>query len=239
MDALAGSAWGVAVLWAIGAGLLAYALWRGIDAAEDLECYGTDGKGIVARIGLIVSGVIHAALGAVAIGAALSGGSGGSTGGGGGQGRGIEQAVAWVLGLPGGRWLLAAAAVATIGAGIYYVAKGARASYRKHLAANPFTTRWDKVLRAGVIAQGVVVGVIGGFLGAAALNGDPDEAGGLGQVFDWLATQPFGNILVIALCVGLAAFAFFCAVNAAYRIVPRVTNGEVASLAARVKARVA
>ncbi len=234
MDTLSGSAWGLAVLWIIGLGLIAYAIWRGIDAAEDLEDYGSEAKGLVARAGMIVTGLTHGALGAAAIGTALRGA--GSDGGGSGGG-GVEAAVGTVLGWPGGRWLLAFAALCTIGAGIYYAIKAWKAKYREKLAANRFTTNWDWALRAGVLAQAVVILVIGGFLGAAAWNGSEEEAGGVGQVFDWLANQPFGNVLVVALCVGLLGFAFFCLVNAAYRIVPRVSGGDVSSLAAGLKAR--
>ena len=50
------SGWGKAVLAAIALGLVAYALWRALDAWIDLEAYGTDGKGLVARAGMIVTG---------------------------------------------------------------------------------------------------------------------------------------------------------------------------------------
>ena len=233
IDTLGGSAWGVVVLWIIGLGLIAYAIWRGLAAVEDLEDYGTEAKGLVARAGMVVSGLVHGALGAAALGTALRGGGGED-----GSGGGVSAAVSTVLGWPGGRWLLLAAALCTIGAGLYYAHKGIAAKYRDKLAANAFTTRYDLVLRAGVVAQGVVILIIGGFLGSAALNGNAEEAGGLDRVFDWLANQPFGNVLVVALCLGLLGFAFFCFVNAAYRIVARVSGGDVSSLAASLRARV-
>lgn len=237
METLSTSIWGVVVLWIIGLGLLAYAVWRGIDAVEDLEEYGAESNGLVARAGMIVTGLIHGALGAVAIGTALRGS--GSDAGGGGSGGGVSSAVSTLLGWPGGRWLLAAAALCTIGAGIHYGIKGWKAKYRERLAASRFTNDWDWALRAGVLANAAVILIVGFFLGSAAWNGNPQEAGGLEKVFDWLQNQPFGNTLVIALCLGLLGFAFFCLVNAAYRIVPRVSGGNVSSLAAAIKARVA
>jgi hypothetical protein len=229
IDILATEGWGIAVLWIIGIGLLCYALWRLIDAAKDLEDYGSDGKGAVARVGMVTTGLIHGALGLLAIGAAFGDGS---SGGGGG----VSGAVARVLDWPFGLFLVWFAAICTLGAGLYYIGKGWKASYRKHLRANLFTTRYDLALRAGVISQGIVVLVIGGFLVAAALAGNSTEAGGVGQVFDWLANQPFGNLLVILLCLGLLGFAFFCFVNAAYRIIPKVAGDDVSTLAAKVKA---
>ncbi|MGB3556522.1 MAG: DUF1206 domain-containing protein [Jannaschia sp.] len=235
METLSGSVWGLAVLWAMAAGLFAYAVWRGIDAVEDLEEYGTEAKGLVSRAGMVVTGLIHGALGGVAVSAALGGGSGGSEGSGGGVSGAVQRIMDW----PGGVWIIGFAAICTLGAGIYYAIKGWKAEYRDKLMESRFTRQWDWALRAGVLAQAAIILIIGGFLAAAALGGSGSEAGGVGRVFDWLANQPFGNILVVALCIGLLGFAFFCFVNAAYRIVPKVSGGKMSSLASSLKAKVA
>ena len=236
LETLSTSTWGVVVLWLIAIGLFAYAIWRGIDAAEDLEDYGTDGEGMIARTGMIVTGVIHAALGAVALSLALGRDSGGGEGGGGGGG-GISDAVAKVLGWPGGPWIVGLAGLIIIGSGLYYIYKGWKAKHREHLAANEFTANYDWALQAGVIAQGVVVGIIGGFFVMAGLNGNPEEAGGMDKAFEWLSSQPFGNVLVTLLCLGLLGFAFFCFVNAAYRIIPKVAHGSIETLGSSLKAK--
>ncbi len=227
---LEGSAWGTPVLLAIFLGMACYAVWRLIDAAWDLECYGTDGEGAVARIGMCVTGVIHLGIG---IGALLivftaSGGGGESS---------ISKAVGMVLEWPGGRWILLAAGLATLGAGAYYVKKAYKRDYRQHLRGNHFTRNWDPALRAGVAAQGFVVAVIGVLIIYAAWTYSPDRAGGLGSVFSWLSGQPYGQALVLALCAGLLCFALFCAVNAVFRIVPRASDPDIPTLAARIKAR--
>ena len=215
LEALRGAPWGAALIAAVAAGLLAYTVWRLIDAALDLERYGTEAKGLVARGGMVMTGLVHGALGIAAVGVL---GFGPSSGG--GSGDGVAGAVAVVMGWPGGRWIVGIGGLLTVAAGIYYLHKAWTRSYREHLIGNPATRRWDGLLAAGVAAQGVVVGVAGGLLVFAALRGDADEAGGLGRVFEWLSSQPFGNALVVALCVGLLLFALFCVVNARYRIVP-------------------
>ncbi|CTQ50776.1 DUF1206 domain-containing protein [Jannaschia donghaensis] len=237
LKSLSESTWGVAVLWLIAIGLFAYCIWRGIDAAEDLEDEGSDAKGMVARTGMIVTGLIHGALGALALSLAL--GLGLSSGGGesGGGGGGISGIVSTVLGWPGGAWIIGLGGLATIGAGIYYVIKGWKAKYRQKLRANHFTQNWDWALRAGVIAQGILIVIVGCFLVAAGLNGNPEEAGGMGKAFEWLYTQPFGKFLVIAICVGLLGFAFFCFVNAAYRIIPKVAGDDIETLGKKMKAK--
>lgn len=223
------SGWGIAVLVLIALGMACYAVWRLVDALYDLECYGTDGKGIIARIGMIATGGIHLALGLSVIGILL--GTGGQ------DGSGIAKAAGMVMKWPGGRWIVGLIGLVTIGAAIYYLRKAWKQSYRRHLAANHFTVHWNPVLRAGVAAQGVIVGLIGGFLVFAALRSNPQEAAGMGEVFDWLASQAFGNILVVAVCLGLLGFALFCAVNALYRIVPKASGTDIETLAQKLEAK--
>ncbi len=82
------------------------------------------------------------------------------------------------------------------------------------------------MLRAGVAAQAALVTVAGGLLTLAGVRADSSEAGGIGEVFEWLQSQPFGQVLVVAMCVGLLGFAIFCFVNAAYRIIPVLHDGD-------------
>lgn len=220
---LSDSAPGIAVLWLVAFGLFAYAIWRVMDAAADLEEYGTDGKGLIARAGMVVTGLTHGALGVLALSLAL-----GRTSGGGQDG--VSSVTARVLEWPSGQLIVGFAAICTIGAGLYYLRKAWRASYRTKLKANHFTQNWDWALRAGVAAQGVIVLIIGSFLVTAARLGSEQSAGGIGKAFDWIASLPFGNILIVLMCIALLGFAFFCFVNAAYRIIPRTVDGEIETL---------
>jgi hypothetical protein len=223
---LENSAWGKVVLVGIALGLAAYAAWRVIDAWFDLERHGTEAKGLVARAGMVVTGLIHLALGVAAVSALLGGG-----GGGGGESS-LASAASTVMGWPGGRWLVGLAGLLTLGAAAYYGQKAWKASYRSNLYGNEPTRRFNTLLRIGVAAQAVILGIVGGFLVIAALRHNPNEAGGMGEVFDWLAAQPFGNVLVVALCLGLLAFAFFLFVNAAYRIIPALADDKPMTLKA-------
>ncbi|QFU08901.1 hypothetical protein PARPLA_01964 [Rhodobacteraceae bacterium THAF1] len=217
---------GKVVLVLIFLGMLAYAVWRLIDAIWDLECYGSDGEGIIARLGMIVTGVIHLILGFGALLLVFTASSGGGE-------SGIAKAAGMVMGLPGGRFILGAAGIVTIGAGLYYGKKAYERAYRKHLRGNEVTRNWDGLLRAGVASQGFVVGMIGVLIAYAAWTYNPSEAGGLGGVFGWLSGQPYGQILIGVLTLGLLCFALFCAVNAVYRIVPRASDPDIQTLAAR------
>jgi len=46
------------------------------------------------------------------------------------------------------------------------------------------------------------------------------------------------QVLVASICVGLIAFAIFCFVNAGYRVVPKVSGGDIETLAARLASKV-
>ena len=220
--------WGGGVaLFVIVLGMFAYALWRFFDAGFDLEDYGSEAKGIVARIGMVVTGAIHMGVGILAFSLLF-----GSGGGDGGQGSGIPRYVGQVMEWPGGRWIIGIVALAIIGAGIHYMKQGWTNEYRKHLRANHVTTRWNPVLKAGLVAHGIVVGVVGLLFLFAAWRANPQKAGGTGEAFSWLSGQIYGQILVTGICLGLVGFAIFCFVNAAYRIVPKLSGPDIRSLAA-------
>jgi hypothetical protein len=219
---------GGVMLFLIFAGLLSYAVWRFIDAFWDLEDYGRDAKGMIARVGMIVTGVTHGAIGGLAFSLLFLGGDGedGST---------ISKTTAQVMSWPAGLWIVGAAGVAILGAGLYYIHKGWAEKYRKHLVANEFTLNWNWVLKGGLIAHGVVVAIIGAFFVVAAWQGDPDEAGGLDRAFGWLSSQVYGQMLVTLVALGLLGFAVFCAVNVLYRVVPRAKSWRVETVADNLK----
>ena len=230
-DALAAverSPFGLLALWLIAFAMFAYMIWRLIDAIFDLEDHGTDPKGVLARSGQAITGLIHGGLGVVAL--VLVFGSTDS-----GEGSKIAFYVGKVLALPFGALMLGAVGLLTMGAGVYYLHKAWTEGYRSNLKANHFTLHYNTLLRLGVAAQGASVLIIGGLIIWAAATHNPHQAGGLDKAFGWLSHQIYGQALVTALCLGLALFGVFLAVNAAYRIIPRLNDPDVVSLAAKLK----
>lgn len=228
LETLHSSALGWILLGMIAIGLIAYCVWRILNASLDLEAYGTDVEGLLARTGMVVTGLIHAAFGVIAFALLFGQSSGGGN---------MSTLTQRVFEMPMGRIVVGAGAIATIGAGLYYLKKAIREEYRDDLRANHFTVNWNWALKAGVLAQGIIVTIVGSFFLLAALTYNASEAGGMGQVFSWLSSQPFGQLLVIAICAGLAGFALFCFVNAAYRIIPRAASDDVEKLASKLKAK--
>jgi hypothetical protein len=219
---------GGVLLALIALGLLAYAVWRLIATFLDLDAHGSEIKGIIARLGMAISGAVHLGLAFAALSLLIS--SGGSDG----ESR-IRDWVGAVMGWPGGRWIVGLAGLAIIGAGAKYIIEGWTTGYERYLASSSFTSHWRTALRVGVAAHGAAVGVIGLLFLIAAWQADASEAGGLAGAFDWLGEQAYGHALVAALCVGLLAFSLFCFVNARWRIVPRVAGDKTETLARAVQ----
>ena len=225
LSTLSQEPWGEAALLAIGAGLFAYALWRALDSLLDLESYGADAKGVIARVGMMVTGAVHLALGLYCVALALGERSGG--------GGGTQGWTARLLAEPYGRWLVAAAGAAVVGAGAYYWVKAYSEKYKRDIRRTETTERLDWVMKLGLVAHGVVVAIIGGFLIWAAWTHDASEAGGLNMAFAQIREAAYGRILLLAVAVGLVAFALFCLIKAVYGIVPRVVGAEVTTLGGR------
>jgi hypothetical protein len=241
------SAVGDTMLALIGLGMLAFAVWRAVEAAYDLDARGSDIMGIAARLGLAISALAAAGIGGAALlllfadiggsgsaaaSAAASGGAGGGSGAGGSQ---IDHAVTTVMGWPGGRWIVGLIGLAILGSGIFQFVRAATGTYRRYLIANRVTRRSDWALKAGVIARGAIIGVVGVLFMIAAWWAAPYEAGGVDKAFAWLTGQPYGWVVAAAICVGLLFYALFSFVNAAYRFVPKVASADVQALKARLK----
>jgi hypothetical protein len=238
---------GDTVLALITLGMLAFAVWCAVEAYYDLDDRGSDAGGIAARIAMIISGLVALSISGAAFlllladigvsGSEVEAAAGGSAGGA-GSGTGglrIEHAVAAAMRWPAGRWIVGTIGLAIIGSGIAQLVIAWAEKYRRYLIANRFTRRWNWILKAGVMARGVLIGVVGVLFMLAAWRADPYEAGGIDEALVWLSRQPYGWFIVAAICACLLGYAAFCFVNAAYRFVPKVAPAEVQALGARLK----
>ncbi len=210
---------GEIALWVIAIGLIAFALWRFIDGARDIEGKGSRGKGLALRAGFIGSGAAHAALALTAIGLAM-----GTSSGGGGD----ASAQSWsatLLGQPFGRWLLGAVALGFIGHAAAQVWKAWKGSFLKHVATEqlkPGTVRAVRIVGGtGIAARGVAWALVGGFLIVAAVTYDASRAHGLGGALSELLEQPFGPWLLGAVAVGLVAFGIYNLVLGRFFVIRR------------------
>ena len=204
LSSLSENTFGAVILWfAVGA-FAALALWQVADAMRADE----EAKD---RVKAVAKAGVYAVLAFTAATIAM----GSSGGGGDSQAQGI---VATALGWPGGQLIVGAVAAAILGAGVFHVVKGARKKFLEDLRGVP--TRSGRAVRGlgmtGYIAKGVALGVVGVLFGYAAVTADPDKAEGLDGAVKSLLDLPGGQVIVILVGLGFAAYGLYSLVRARY-----------------------
>jgi hypothetical protein len=194
---------------AMAAGFLAYAAWRLLDAWFDTQGHGDKPKGIAARLGGVLSGLVYLGLAGYAAKAALG------SGGGGGGGQAAENGAATAMTLPGGDALLIAAAAGLLITGFVQLFKAWKLGFMRHLDGRANAQPWICwVGRAGYAARGAVFLVTAWLMYQAWSHHRASEAGGLA---DALTAMP--RTLQAAVAIGLALFGAFSLIEARHRLI--------------------
>jgi Domain of Unknown Function (DUF1206) len=214
LKTLADEPFGWALLALVALGFASYAMWQLVRAVFDRDNEGDDPIGIGKRLGQAGKAVLYGALAVITASFLFDSGSSGG-------GQNEDKATAVVLDWPGGRWIVGAAGLAVIGAGVFNAYRALSGSFRDQLheeqmsgAERPWYTAFGVL---GHLARAVVFGMIGVFLIRAAYQYDPDEALGLDGALQKLAGETYGPFLLGAVALGLGAYGLFCLVQAKYR----------------------
>lgn len=200
---------GEIVLALTAVGLFGYALFRLYGAALDLDCDGTDAKGIARRIGKVASGVAHLGLCYVAV-RLLTSGDGGSGGG---------AAADMAREAPGGALILLIAAAGLAAAAVEQAVKAATAKFMEQLVhyTPPIA---EAVGRVGYAARAVVFGILAWQAARAGLGANDGEISFEGAL-EALRSTGWGYSVVVA---GLLAFGVFSLIMARYA---RIRNEDL------------
>lgn len=126
------------------------------------------------------------------------------------------------LSLPGGRWLVLAAAVIVVFVGARQAWRGLRGTFLRDLDPSgmaPPLRRWAPPLgRAGFSVQGGVFVLVGVFFATAALRKTAREATGFDGALAAIATsQPWGAILLAVVALGLFSYAAYSLIEGRHR----------------------
>ncbi|MEX6504766.1 DUF1206 domain-containing protein [Jiella sp. M17.18] len=232
---------GVLLLALIALGLVAYAAWRAIDGWMDLEDHGSGAKGFVARGGMFVTALVNLGIAAYATSLIFSGGffgssgSGGSGAGGSSGSGGAQGVTAWLMSYPFGRWIVVGVGIAILGAGIYYFVKAYTGKYKSHLRSTSTSERLDPLCKLGLVAEGVVIVIVGCFFVYAGWTHDPSQAGGIGAALRTVQHQAFGRVLLGAVAIGLVFYFVYCLIEAIYRVIPRLAGEDTITVADRLQ----
>lgn len=211
---LASKPFGDVMLAALGAGLAAYAAWRLLQALLDTENVGRGPKGLVTRLGFLISSLIHGSLGVYCVDLLRNAASSS------GQDTASDR-TALVMSHQGGLYVIFAVGLVFIAIGVRQLWRAIRRTYIRNWHRQdmgPLQRRLaDVITRWGLSARGLVFQVIGLFLCISAWQTDPSEAQGLGGALNVLAAQPFGPWLLGVVALGLFGYGLYCLINAGFR----------------------
>jgi hypothetical protein len=194
---------GLAVLYVLGLGFVAYAVWRSSEVA-----FGAAGEGNKAgpRLQSLVRAVVYGAL-AITTFIFIAGGSR--------QGQAQQQMTltAKLMRHEYGRWLVGVAGTVVVVVGLAMVIEGVTKKFERQLQLNELhgaTRTW--VIRTGVlgtIARGLVFALAGVLAVDAAVTYDAAKSAGLDGALRTLANRPYGPWLLGIVALGLIAFAIY------------------------------
>ena len=197
---------GKVLVWLIAVGMLLLVLWRLLEFAFGFPEESDEKKRWRKRATSLGKAAIYGALGWSAIKTAT--GSGSSKGG------GTDGTTAKIMDLPGGQFIVGAIGLAIIGYGISLIVRGWTEKFREHLDAQGQSgqdgSAYVMLGKAGYIAKGIAIGIVGGLFTYAAITHEAKKSGGLDQALQTVLEQPFGQVLLIAMGLGIASYGLFC-----------------------------
>lgn len=200
---LAEAPFGRVLLWAIAAGFAMLVVWQlvllliGHREFEGMKRWRKRGSSLMR---VIIFGYLAVASTRIA----LKGGAGQSEGG-----ESQRSLSGRLMEMPGGQLLVGLVGAIIVGYGIYQIVKGIRGKFNDDLEKDlTGTGRW--VAAAGFIAKGIAYAMVGSLFITAAWQFDPEQAGGLDKGLSRLASQPFGEVMLIIVGVGVAMYGLYC-----------------------------
>jgi hypothetical protein len=203
------------LLWVIGLGLLALALWQ---AGEVLLWW----RGLLDRehrlrtavvcVKCLAKALVYGVLGVTALLFAVGAGYEAD--------ERLRDLTDSTLGVPGGAVLVWVAAVAVVAIGLYTLVRGITGGFMRDIDLPAAPDRWEPVIetvgRIGYVAKGIAFGLVGVLLARAAASEDVSTATGLEGALTAVANVQAGPWLLTAVAVGFAAFGVYALARARY-----------------------
>ena len=204
LQALSEQPLGGVLIWIVAVGMFLLVVWRLLEAAFDYQGESDDTKRWRKRGTSLFKAVIYGVVGWSAVKVALGDGSKGGT----------DSTTATVMNWPGGQLIVGAVALAIIGYGVSLVVRGWTEKFREHLDAQGQAGKDGSAYvtfgKVGYIAKGVAIVLVGGLFAYAAVTHEAKKSGGLDQALQKVLDYPFGQVVLIAIGLGIAAYGLFC-----------------------------
>ena len=193
------------LLIVVAVGLLGYTLWGLIRALFDPFRHGSDTEGLAVRLGYVASafgyGTLLIATVQYIMGATMT----------------QNSPATWsakLLAEPYGRIIVIIIGLGwLLGGGLWQIYQGWNNDFKKDLRLRSMTREEKQAViwtgKFGLIARGVVFGIIGLFLIQAAIQANPSAAKGFDGALAVLLQQPYGIYLLGLVAIGLMAFGVY------------------------------
>jgi hypothetical protein len=203
---------GNVVVSCFAAGLVAYAIWRFVQAIADPDCQGKTAKGLAVRAGRIISGFGHAGL-ALFAGRLVAGSA-----------QNADSTPTWAYRLltdPVGTFAGGVVAIILLGVATDDVRKACTANFGERLKHEEMGLMLRAASRCagswGFAARAVILYLGGVYLMRAVFAAQPHHAKGLEGILAGLLRMPHGAWLLGFVAVGLAAYGVFMVHAGVYR----------------------
>lgn len=196
------------------AGLVAFVMWRLLQAVFDADNEGKDREGLMTRMGQLFSAMGYSAMAFGALGLLIDKPENA-------QAESVtssRETAETVMALPWGQWLLVAGGLAIIGVGVANATRAWREDFTEHLACSEsLCRRVAPLARWGYVARGLAYLPLGAIVCLAGLHARPSEVTSLGAALELAERQPLGPWALSAMAAGLMAFGVFSFVEARWR----------------------
>jgi hypothetical protein len=197
----------------ISAALLAYAVWKLVQAVRGRGPEGGGGEGVKDRLANLGGALMYLAFFGVSI-AVLTGSAGNGS-------RQTKETASQLIGTPGGELLLGIAGVALLAISIHqaYAALTGRFANDNKVGQMDRSRRRVFMLlgRAGILARAVIFSLVGYFLVRAAIELHAGLAVGVDGALARVHQEPFGSWALALVAAGLFTFAAYSLLESRYR----------------------
>ncbi len=204
---------GTLALIVIGAGLLAYALWKLLQGVVGRGPEGGGGSSGFERLANLAGGVAYIVFFALVVRILVSGGAGSSGG--------PQHEAAGLLGWPGGPVLVGLGGGVLIAVSAYQIYDAVSGNFAQEAKTGGMGKDERRLFltlgRVGITARALVFVLIGYFLIRTALDYSPQTAVGVDGALLRLHQQTLGPWIVGLVAIGLLTFAVFSAFEARFR----------------------
>jgi Domain of Unknown Function (DUF1206) len=215
LQVVAGTPGGLVLLWLIGLGLLALALWQSGEVLlwwRGLLDPGSRSRTAFVCAKCLAKATVYAVLGGTALLFAVGAGYEAD--------ERLRELTDETLDVRGGAALVVTVAAGVVAVGLYTLVRGVTGGFMKDVDLPAAPDRWEPWIeaagRVGYVAKGVAFGLVGVLLWRAAASRDVSSATGLDGAMTAIVSVRGGPWLLTGVAAGFALFGLYALARARY-----------------------